>query len=45
MKQVLFRNWYKSIKWTFLFPVSKNVTKIYVRVKGFTYAKNKFHHR
>ena len=42
---------YKTIKWPFLFPVSKNATKMCMcvcvceREEGFTYAENKIHHR
>ena len=46
---------YKTIKWPFLFPVSKNATKMCMCVcvcvcvcvwkEGFTYAENKIHHR
>ena len=49
----LFHDWYKAIKWLFLFPVPKNAAKMCVCVcvclcvciKGFTYAENKLHHR
>ena len=41
---LLFHNWCKAIKWSFLFSVPKSATKMYVCVKGFFYGKYNFHH-
>ena len=41
---LLFHNWCKAIKWSFLISVPKSATKMYVCVKGFFYGKYNFHH-